>query len=89
MHLFVCVCVHAASGVRSEDNVKRFSSLPFGYGDRTQVLRFGGKHLYQLSHASGPRALSHRHDCVGWWVWGGGDIIHPVPGIGLVIRLYS
>lgn len=54
MHLFVCVRVHAAAGVRSEDNVKRFGSLSFGYGDRMQVLGFGGKHLYQLSHANGP-----------------------------------
>lgn len=96
------MCIRAVAGVRSEDKVKiRFSSSIW-YGDGTQVLRFGGKHLYQLSHADGLRAMSHRHDCVGWWVWGvwGGGGVWSVglvgtlftlclAGIGLVIRLCS
>lgn len=56
-------CAHCLHVLRSEGNLQE-SVLSFhhvGPEDRTQVVRFGGKHLYLLSPLSGPEQSVLNH----------------------------
>lgn len=82
--MLVCVCVYMdvhmcvyiytmACMRRSEDNLGEWvlSFHHVGPGDQTQIVRFGGKYPYWLSHLTGP----NRHLCEAAFVQSGKSFI--------------
>lgn len=47
---FIYLLCAAAPMVREPLTGVRFSFYPVGPGNQTQVVRFGGRHLYQFNH---------------------------------------
>lgn len=59
--VYTCVFTHHSSVFRSEDNWKEILSTCGSQGQNNQVLRFGRKHLYPLSHLASPILLSEAY----------------------------